>query len=205
VIRNGAPLRGHAFTFTFLQATVEYRALAVSAVVCSEISAGDITPKESCAADESAERPGILLRFSEVLGKPAKNARTQHSRQNPLHLVIWGDLHACMIPYNSIKCYYRYYLRSNCLQRASSGRKLSKLCALGFLQPQLFISAQPPCDGTRCASVIAAAQPSSGLSLRATRTYGFQVNRYRNFHLPSSRNDFGSIDCGAFAAHPGFD
>jgi hypothetical protein len=34
--------------------------------------------KKSCAADGSAERPGILLRSSEVLGKPAKNARTRH-------------------------------------------------------------------------------------------------------------------------------
>jgi hypothetical protein len=79
VIRNGAHLRGHAFTFTILQATVEYRASRLFLLLfAAKYQPATSLRKKSCAADGSAERAGILPRFSEVLGKPAKNARTRH-------------------------------------------------------------------------------------------------------------------------------
>jgi hypothetical protein len=58
VIRNGAHLRGHAFTFTILQATVEYHASSLFLLLfAAKYQPATSLRKKSCAADGSAERP----------------------------------------------------------------------------------------------------------------------------------------------------
>jgi hypothetical protein len=85
-----------------------------------------------------------------------------------------------------MKCYYGYYLDSNCLivpgawQISSSGRTLSNFCALGFPQLQLFISAQPPCHrDTMCKRHRSGTTFFRSLSPRNPDSR-FQVNRHRN-------------------------
>lgn len=143
--------------------------------------------EKSCAADGSAERPGILLRSSEVLGEPAKNARTRPQRQNPLHRVTWGDLHVRMIPYNFTKCYYGYYLDSNCLHRSGCvpNRQFRpytfKLLCFGGVSAAatVHIGTAPlrrdtMCDRHRSGATFFRPLPPRNPDLR------FQVNRHRN-------------------------